>query len=124
MLDVMISQTAALAHHVSPLLPHAAPHDPPPADPSTNPGTNVVPNPGGSSEPPFKDALFKMVQWGMWGALLCCVVGFIIIGARMALQHKRGEGGGHVGSMAIVGFATVVIITAHQIVSQLAQGGG
>ncbi|MBO2456328.1 hypothetical protein [Actinomadura violacea] len=121
MLDVMISQTAALAHHVSHLLPLAGPHDPPA---SADPGTNVVPDPGGSSEPPFKAALFKMVQWGMWGALLCCVVGFIVIGARMALQHKRGEGGGHVGSMAIVGFATVVIMTAHQIVSSLAGGGG
>lgn len=116
MLDVMISQTAALAHHVSPLLPHAAPS----GDPSGGP----VPDPGGSEAPPFEHALMKMVQWGMWGALLCCVVGFIVIGARMALQHKRGEGGGHVGSMAIVGFATVVIITAHEIVSQLAQGGG
>ncbi|MBD2894404.1 hypothetical protein amrb99_33290 [Actinomadura sp. RB99] len=115
MLDLMVSHAADLAHHVS-HLPHAAP--------SGEPSGGPVPNPGGTEEPPFKDALMTMVKWGMWGALLCCVVGFIIIGARMALQHKRGEGGGHVGSMAIVGFATVVIMTAYQIVSQLAKGAG
>lgn len=106
MLDVMITWTADLVQHVALLEPDPAP--------------NPVPNPGKGEEPPFGSAVETLLKWGMWGALFCCVGGFIVIGARMGIQHKRGEAGGHMGSMAVVGFATVLIMSAYAIVSQLA----
>ncbi|XRQ08770.1 hypothetical protein ACN3XK_71780 [Actinomadura welshii] len=98
---MVITWTADLVRHV----PYAEP---------------AIPNPGEGEAPPFSEEVTTLLKWGMWGALTCCVAGFIIIGARMGLQHKKGEGGGHMGSMAIVGFACVLIMAAYGIVSQLA----
>lgn len=100
MLDVMITWTSDLVQHVTFLAP--------------------VPNPGEGSRPPFGSEVETLLKWGLWGALFCCVAGFLIIGARMGIQHKRGEAGGHMGSMAVVGFATVLVMSAHAIVNQLA----
>jgi hypothetical protein len=120
MLDVMISWTADLPHHVFAV--HSSPSPTPTHTPTPGPATSdpVIPNPDGGEAPPFQNAVTTLLKWGMWGALLCCVAGFLIIGARMGLQHKRGEGGGHVGSMAIVGFATILIMSAYAIVHQIA----
>lgn len=101
MLDVMITWTADTQQHVA----HLA---------------GVVPDPGKGQEPPFADQVTTLLKWAMWGGFFCCVAGFIIIGARMGIQHKRGEGGNHMGSMAIVGFATILIGTAYTIVQKLA----
>ena len=100
MLDVTISWAADLAHHVAALAPK-------------------VPNPGDGAEPPFAGKVKTLLKWAMWGGLTCCVAGFIIIGARMGVSHKRGEGGAHMASLAIVGFACVLIASAYQIVSKL-----
>ncbi|MCP9953570.1 hypothetical protein [Actinomadura madurae] len=104
MLDVMITWTGDLVHGVTYMGP--------------------IPNPGEGEEPPFGQEIETLLKWGMWGALFCCVAGFIVIGARMGIQHKRGEAGGHMGSMAIVGFATVLIMTAYTIVERLAGSAG
>ncbi|KAB2385946.1 hypothetical protein [Actinomadura montaniterrae] len=84
----------------------------------------TIPNPGDGSEPPFGHQIETLLKWAMWGALFCCVAGFIIIGARMGIQHKKGEGGSHMGSLAIVGFGCVLIVTAYAIVSNLAGAAG
>jgi hypothetical protein len=106
MLDMTISWTADLLHHGANLA----------ADP-------VVPNPGGGEKPPFGDAATTLLKWGVWGALFSCVGGFVIIGARMGLQHRRGESGNHMGSLFIVGFATILIMGAYTIVKELAGAG-
>lgn len=105
MLDAVITWTSGLLAHVAYLDP-------------------AIPNPGEGEAPPFGDKVTTLLKWGMWGALTSCVAGFIIIGARMGINHKRGEGGSHMGSMAIVAFATVLIMGAYTIVSQLAGASG
>jgi hypothetical protein len=98
--DVVITWTADLLQHAAHLGP-------------------VIPNPGNGEAPPFGAQATRLLKWAMWGALFFCVGGFIIIGGRMGISHKRGEGGSHMGSMAIVGFACVLIVTAYSIVQQL-----
>ncbi|TDC40929.1 hypothetical protein E1281_37895 [Actinomadura sp. KC345] len=102
MLDVTISWTVDLLHHVAYLAP--------------------VPNPGGGEQPPgeVSSKVETLLKWGVWGALTCCVAGFVIIGARMGINHKRGEGGAHMGSLGIVGFAIVLIVSANALVKGLA----
>lgn len=101
MLDVTITWTTHLLRHAAVL-------------------AGNLPNPGQGTRPPFADKFETLLKWGAWGALFCCVGGFIIIGARMGIQHKRGEGGGHMGSMFIVGFGCLLIVSAGVIVSNLA----
>ncbi|GAA2399706.1 hypothetical protein GCM10010191_03520 [Actinomadura vinacea] len=113
MLDVMITWTTELVHHVAALAP---------GDPS--PGGPTIPNPGQGAEPPFGNVVTTLLKWGMWGAFSLCVAGFIIIGARMGIQHKRGEGGGHMASLAITGFACALIATAYTIVTQIVASAG
>ncbi|WP_433461844.1 hypothetical protein [Spirillospora sp. CA-128828] len=107
MLDVTLPWAVDLLHHVALLDP-------------------AVPNPGDGKQPPgeISDKIETLLKWGVWGALTCCVAGFIVIGARMGINHKRGEGGSHMGSMAIVGFATVLIVSAAALVRGLAGGAG
>ncbi|MFD0855569.1 hypothetical protein ACFQ07_25230 [Actinomadura adrarensis] len=103
MLDVTISWTAELFQHVVWL------------------ASQPIPTPSSSTEPPGADAFRTLLGWAVWGAFLCCVGGFIIIGARMGIQHKRGEGGNHMGSLVIVGFACVIIALAATIVTNISE---
>lgn len=106
MLDATLSWATDLVHHA--------------ADLAAN-----IPNPGkgkGQAPPGVNGKVETLLKWGVWGALTCCVAGFIIIGARMAISHKRGEGGAHMMSMAIVGFAAVLIMSAYSLVNTLAGG--
>ncbi|QKW33523.1 hypothetical protein HUT06_05330 [Actinomadura sp. NAK00032] len=100
MLDAMISWTADLAHHVVALAP--------------------VPKPDESTAPPGADKFQILLGWAKWGAFFCCVAGFMLVGARMGIQHKRGEGGGHIASLAIVSFACAIIGSAVLIVEKFA----
>lgn len=111
MLDAMISWTVGLFQYVEHFAGAAA-------------AAADVPNPGEGEQPPFAKPVVTVLKWGMWGGLLCCVGGFIIVGGNMALKHKRGEGGGHVGSLVIVSGATIVVVTAYQIVQALVGASG
>ena len=110
MLDAMISWTTDLAHHVVALGPD---------DPTPSPGGQNIPHPDESTQPPGFDKFQTLLGWAKWGAIFCCVAGFLLVGARMAIQHKRGEGSGHVASLFIVGFACAVIASAVAIVDAL-----
>lgn len=106
MLDATLSLMADLIHHVSNL---QQPTGPPSA-----------PNPENGQAPPFANELTTLLKWALWMALAACVLGFIIIGARMGLNHSRGEAGGHLGSLGIVGFACIVIMGAYTFVTKAA----
>lgn len=101
MLDATITWTAHLFDHAAAL-------------------AKDIPNPGQGEAPPFADKIEKLLGWAAWGGLLACVAGFVIIGARMGIQHRKGEGGSHLGSMFIVGFGCLLIVSAGLIVRNLA----
>src|SRR5262249_45565142 len=79
-----------------------------------------IPNPGQGSAPPGSDKFEMLLGWAKWGAFFFCVAGFIIIGGRMGINHKRGEGGGHMGSLGITGAGCVVVGAAFLIVQKIA----
>ena len=101
MLDAMISWTADLAHHVVVL------------------GPAPLPSPDESTKPPGFAVFQMLLGWAKWGAFFCCVAGFMLVGARMGIQHKRGEGGGHIASLAIVAFACAIIASSVLIVEKI-----
>jgi hypothetical protein len=103
MLNAMTTWTVALVHHVTSLILAA-------------PG---IPDPGQGEEPPFAGPFVTVLKWGVYFALGAGVAGFVIIGGRMAIQHKRGEGGNHMSSLIIVGFGCIVIVSATAIVTGL-----
>jgi hypothetical protein len=107
MLEAMTMWMADVVHHAAHLAA-AAP---------TPPGH--IPNPGQGEEPPFAGKFMTVLKWGVYFALGCGVAGFVLIGGRMAIQHRKGEGGNHMGSMIIVGFGCIVITSAYAIVNAL-----
>lgn len=110
MLDLMTMWTADLVHHMVHLAPTPKP---------SGGGGGNIPNPGQGEEPPFAGPFMTVLKWGVYFALGAGVAGFVIIGGRMTIQHKRGEGGNHMGSLIIVGFGCIVIVSAAAIVSGL-----
>ncbi|MGP4027392.1 hypothetical protein [Actinomadura sp. 3N407] len=82
----------------------------------------VIPDPGESTRPPGWDRFQKLLSWALWGAFMLCVAGFITIGARMAIKHQKGEGGGHMASLALVGFGCIVIMSARVFVTEIVGG--
>jgi hypothetical protein len=69
--------------------------------------------PGNAFEPPPGESVFVVIlNWGSWCAVVVCVGGVVIIAVRMAVRHQRGEVGGHVASLIIVGGGAVIIVSA------------
>jgi hypothetical protein len=84
-----------------------------PADPTG------IPDPGHGCAPPGSGKLLLILKWAVWGALGSGVGGFAIIGGRMAMNHRRGEGGGHLASLVIVGLGCVVAVSGTLLVNTL-----
>ena len=78
-----------------------------------------VPNPGQGSKPPGSDGITKILSWAAWVAVVVCVLGVIIAGATMAVQHRRGEGGESMARLGWVLGAAIVIGSASALVGAL-----
>lgn len=114
MLDAMITWTTDLVHHSSL-------HDLALSAPTPTPsGGGGIPQPENGVRPPGAEKFETMLGWAKWGALFCCVAGFLVIGARMGYQHKRGEAGGHMGSLAIASAACIIVASAVLFVEKFA----
>jgi hypothetical protein len=78
-----------------------------------------IPNPGTGSPPPGAAQFLTILKWGAWLVFSCCVAGILIVCGKMALNHRRGMGGGEEGAnlawpliAAIVGASASAIIGA------------
>jgi hypothetical protein len=79
-----------------------------------------VPDPGhGSSIPGVTEKLTLLLKWAMSGALTLCVLGFIITGATIAVQHRSGGGGDAGPRVAMVMIGCVVLGSATLLVKAL-----
>lgn len=78
-----------------------------------------VPNPGRGSAPPGSDDIATILGWAAWIGVLVCVLGVIIAGATMAIQHRRGEGGESVARLGWVLGGCIVIGSASALVGAL-----
>ncbi|MEU5993311.1 hypothetical protein ABZ806_30445 [Spirillospora sp. NPDC047418] len=104
MLEAMITWIADMAHHAAHLI-----------TPVTEPPH--IPNPGQGEKPPFADQFLLIFRYGVYFASGCGVAGYIIVGVRMTLQHRRGEGGGHMASVIIVTGGCIFIVFSYKIVT-------
>ena len=78
----------------------------------------AVPNPD-PIQPPGTEGFTTVMGWAKWIALAMCVLGLFAAGALMALHSRRGEGGEHVGKIAMALGGVVVISAAASLVGFL-----
>jgi hypothetical protein len=79
----------------------------------------AVPNPGQGQQPPGSDGIVKILGWAAWVAVVICVLGVLIAGATMAIQHRRGEGGESMARLGWVLGGVIVIGSASALVGAL-----
>lgn len=79
----------------------------------------AVPDPGQGTPPPGSDGIVKIIGWAAWIAVGICVVGVLIAGAKMAIEHRRGGGGESVASLGWVLGGCIVIGSASALVGAL-----
>lgn len=79
----------------------------------------AVPNPGQGQAPPGSEKLEKLLGWVAWVVFGICVVGVLVVAGRMAISHRRGEGGEHATGLAWVGAACILAGSASAIVQAL-----
>ncbi|MGX1976875.1 hypothetical protein [Streptomyces kronopolitis] len=77
------------------------------------------PDPGGGIKPPGADKLTKILGWAAWCVTALCVAGIIAVAGRMAVNHRRGEGGEHAMALGVVMLACFLLGTASGIVGAL-----
>lgn len=78
-----------------------------------------VPNPGGGTAPPGSAKFTTIISWAAYVAVGVCVVGILVVGAKMALQHRQGQGGDHAASLGWVMAGCIVVGSASAIVGAL-----
>jgi len=78
-----------------------------------------VPDPGQGTKPPGSGGVEKILGWAAWVGVVVCVLGVIIAGATMAIQHRRGEGGESMARLGWVLGGTIVIGSASALIGAL-----
>lgn len=79
----------------------------------------AVPNPA-PIQPPGTEGFVTVMGWAKWVCLSVCVLGLFSVGALMAVQSRRGEGGEHAGKIGMALGGVVVISAAGALVGFLA----
>lgn len=78
----------------------------------------AIPNPG-PIQPPGTEGLVSIMGWVKWIALAVCIIGLVVAGALMAVNSRRGEGGEHMGKIAMALGGVIVISAAGALVGFL-----
>lgn len=73
----------------------------------------------GSNQPPGGDKFLTAASWVKWGCGLACVVGLVVVGATMAIQHRRGTTGEHAGALGAVAAGSILVGVAAGVVTAL-----
>jgi type IV secretory pathway VirB2 component (pilin) len=66
--------------------------------------------------PPGAEKFQQVMGWVKWIALGVAVIGIMIIGAKLAIESRRGEGGAHLGSLGTAMAGVIVIAGAASLV--------
>lgn len=77
----------------------------------------AVPDPGQGEAPPGSEGLLRILRWAAFVALVACVLGVIVCGALMALQHQRGGGGEHANRLGMVMAGAIIIGSASALIT-------
>ncbi|TFC01494.1 hypothetical protein E3O42_10290 [Cryobacterium adonitolivorans] len=76
-------------------------------------GTLPVP---GNGTPPGAEKFQEVMGWVKWIALGVAIIGVMIIGAKLAIESRRGEGGAALGSLGTAMAGVIVISAAASLV--------
>ena len=95
-------------HHLLTSTPTPAPGGP--AD--YRPDTSAVPS-------DLKHKVQLLLGFVAWTVTGLCVAGVLMVSGKMAISHRRGEGGEHAAGLAWVGGACVLVGSAAAIVGAL-----
>ncbi|MFC5750715.1 hypothetical protein [Actinomadura rugatobispora] len=117
MLDLMVSWMTGFFQYAAHLTQVAM--ETVPLSAADDPPVNI-PSPNDSQAPPRAGVFLIIVGWIRWGGYLCCIVGFFIVGARMSVNHKRGEASSHVASIIVITAGGGIITIAYFIVERVA----
>lgn len=80
----------------------------------------AVPDPSkGGGNPPGWDKLLEILHWVFLAVTMAAVAGFLIVGGRMAVAYRRGDGAEHAGGLGVVCVACIIIGSASGLVSTL-----
>lgn len=74
-----------------------------------------LPNPQ-PVQPPGTGKISDVMGWAKWVALVICILGLIGAGAMMAINHRRGESGEHVGKLGWILAGVIVISGATSLI--------
>ena len=80
---------------------------------------SAVPDPGNGTPPPGFEKFQQVMGWVKWLALGVAVIGIMIIGAKLAIESRRGEGGAHLGALGTAMAGVIVISGAASLVGFL-----
>lgn len=86
---------------------------------ATAPEVLAVLDPGEGAPPPGAEGIVTIVQWVAWVVLAACVVGVLLVGARMAVAHRRGEGASYAAELGLVLGAAVLVSSASALIAAL-----
>jgi type IV secretory pathway VirB2 component (pilin) len=75
----------------------------------------TVPSPTDGT-PPGAEQFQQVMGWVKWVALGVAVIGIMIVGAKLALNSRRGEGGQELGALGSAMAGVIVIAGAASIV--------
>lgn len=75
-----------------------------------------VPDPGQGTPPPGSAQITTVLGWVAWIVFACCVGGVLFCAGKMAVSHRRGEGGEHATGLAYTLGACIVAGSASAIV--------
>lgn len=70
-------------------------------------------------QPPGTQGLTTLLGWVAWGVTLLCVLGVLLVAAKMAVSHRRGEGSEAVNNLGWVMGACVLAASGAQLVNVL-----
>ncbi len=79
----------------------------------------AVLDPGEGAPPPGAEGIVTIVEWIAWVVLAVCVVGVLLVGARMALAHRRGEGSAYAAELGFVLGGAILVGSASGLIAAL-----
>ena len=72
------------------------------------------------TQPPDTGAVSTVMGWLTWGGLAVCVLGLILAGAKMGVDHRRGGGGvEHASAVGFVLGGAILIGAASSVIGAL-----
>lgn len=80
----------------------------------------TVPQPPGPKPPPFADQLLELIASLQWIALAIAIIGVIIVGIRMVISVRNGEGAAHLGSLGWLAAGITLIAAPAAVVGFIA----